>query len=135
MSEQRYIVSVGTATMIYKTKDLIKKNIPDCIKVDENKFEDFIESSKSLNHVESNGFVDMPPSIYEYRDYYYDEYNNLIAYKCRADYEKNWSYYINPELRDLGVKLQTQVKDEYGEEYEKRDEFKFYPSKALDLSE
>ena len=131
MSEHRYIVGIGKATMIYKTKDLIKKNVPDCIEVNENEFLDFIKSDANLKHINDNRFVDMPPSIYEYRDDYYDEYNNLVAYRRRTDYEKDWIYCINPELRNLGIELKKQILDEYGEEYEKRSEFEVHPCSSL----
>jgi len=88
MSEQKYSIGKGTAILTYKTRDLIKKNIPDYIKVNQSEFFGFITASTQDRYNENNGWADMPPSIYKYKTNYYDKYDNIIAYKCKDDDEK-----------------------------------------------
>ena len=89
-------------------KRLVKKNVPDFIKVTEHEFNTFIRN-RSLIYIKDRlrGFPDTID--------YFDKYDNHVACKSLRR-SKGEFYFINPELYDKGQKEKRKIADEYSDD-------------------
>lgn len=89
-------------------KRLIKKNIPEFIKVTEHEFNTFVKN-RPLIYIRDRS-ADFPDTID-----YFDKYDNCVAYQS-AWIDK--VFYINPKLYDIGKERQCKIVDEYSNDNE-----------------
>jgi len=112
----KYLIDTKITEIIWNVRDIIEKNIPDYTEVNKEEFLDFVKSN-NINRYDNN-VDDFPPQTIKRN--YYDKYNNIIAFKHKYTQAQNWTYHINPGLRDKSIELQMQIQDKYGEPYEQK---------------
>ena len=86
--------------------EIVKKNVPDAIKVSASTFRDFCQGKNLDSH----------PNTISEQTAYLDEYGNVVAgciwgHKGYNDTE----YLINPELYELSQKQKKHIQDEYAQ--------------------
>ena len=87
--------------------EMVKKNVPDDIKVSHTKFKKFCRHKdlKCRNNTISE------------RTVYFDNYDNLVAYFVwgRKPDNSDTEYYINPKLYELSQEQKRHIQDEYAQ--------------------
>ena len=99
------ITSIESIQLYDSGMDVIKKNVPDYIKVSHTKFKRFCRHKylKCRNNTAGE------------RTVYFDEYDNLVAYYVwgRKSNNSDAEYYINPKLYELSQEQKQRIKNEY----------------------
>ena len=100
------ITSIESIEMYDSGMEIVKKNVPDDIKVSYTKFKRFCRNKKLTCH----------PNTISERTAYIDEYGNVVAgciwgHKGYNDTE----YLINPKLYELSQKQKKHIQDEYAQ--------------------
>ena len=100
------ITSIESIKMHDKGMEMVKKNVPDYIKVSASTFRDFCKGKNLDSH----------PNTISEQTAYLDEYGNVVAGCIWGHKGYNSSkYLINPELYELSQKQKKLIKDEYAQ--------------------
>ena len=101
------ITSIESIEMYDNGMEMVKKNVPDYIKVSRTKFRKFCRHKdlKCRNNTISE------------RTVYFDDYDNLVAYFVwgRKPDDSDTEYYINPKLYKLSHEQKQHIQDEYAQ--------------------
>ena len=101
------ITAIESIEMYDNGMEIVKKNVPDAIKVSHTKFKRFCRHKylKCRNNTAGE------------RTVYFDEYDNLVAYFVWGKKPDNSDaeYYINPKLYKLSQEQKRHIKDEYAQ--------------------
>ena len=101
------ITSIESIEMYDNGMEIVKKNVPDDIKVSHTKFKRFCRHKglKCRNNTISE------------RTVYFDDYDNLVAYFVwgRKPDNRDTEYYINPKLYELSQEQKRHIQDEYAQ--------------------
>ena len=101
------ITSIESIEMYDNGMEIVKKNVPDTIKVSHTKFKRFCRHKylKCRNNTAGE------------RTVYFDEYDNLVAYYVwgRKSNNSDAEYYINPKLYELSQEQKQRIQDEYAQ--------------------
>ena len=100
------ITAIESIEMYNNGMEIVKKNVPDAIKVSASTFRDFCQDKNLDSH----------PNTISEQTAYLDEYGNVVAgciwgHKGYNDTE----YLINPKLYELSQKQKKLIKDEYAQ--------------------
>ena len=100
------ITAIESIELYDSGMEIVKKNVPDAIKVSASTFRDFCQGKNLDSH----------PNTISEQTAYLDEYGNVVAgciwgHKGYNDTE----YLINPELYELSHKQKKLIKDEYAQ--------------------
>ena len=100
------ITAIKSIELYDNGMEIVKKNVPDAIKVSASTFRDFCQGKNLDSH----------PNTISEQTAYLDEYGNVVAgciwgHKGYNDTE----YLINPELYELSHKQKKLIKDEYAQ--------------------
>ena len=87
--------------------EMVKKNVPDDIKVSHTKFKKFCRNKKLTCH--TNTISELSA--------YFDEYDNVVAYFIwgRKPDNSDAKYYINPKLYELSQEQKRHIQNEYAQ--------------------
>ena len=100
------ITSIESIEMYDNGMEIVKKNVPDAIKVSASTFRDFCQDKNLDSH----------PNTISEQTAYLDEYGNVVAGCIWGHKGYNSSkYLINPELYELSQKQKKLIKDEYAQ--------------------
>ena len=101
------ITSIESIEIYVGDMELVKKNVPDDIKVSHTKFKRFCRNKnlKCRNNTAGE------------RTVYFDEYDNLVAYFVwgRKLDNSDAEYYINPKLYKLSQEQKRHIQNEYAQ--------------------
>lgn len=101
------ITSIESIEMYDNGMEIVKKNVPDAIKVSRTKFRKFCRHKdlKCRNNTISE------------RTVYFDDYDNLVAYFVwgRKPDDSDTEYYINPKLYKLSQEQKRHIQNEYAQ--------------------
>ena len=99
------ITSIESIEVYDNGMEMVKKNVPDYIKVSHTKFKRFCryKDLKCRNNTISEWTV------------YFDDYDNLVAYFVwgRKPDNSDAEYYINPKLYELSQEQKRHIQNEY----------------------
>ena len=101
------ITAIESIEMYDNGMEIVKKNIPDAIKVSASTFRDFCQGKNLDSH---------PNTISELSSYF-DEYDNAVAYFIwgRKPDNSDAKYYINPKLYELSQEQKRHTHNEYAQ--------------------
>ena len=100
------ITSIESIEMYDNGMEMVKKNVPDAIKVSASTFRDFCQDKNLDSH----------PNTISEQTAYLDEYGNVVAGCIWGHKGYNYTeYLINPELYELSHKQKKLIKDEYAQ--------------------
>ena len=101
------ITSIESIEMYDSGMEMVKKNVPDDIKVSHTKFKRFCRNKKLTCH--TNTISELSA--------YFDEYDNVVAYFIwgRKPDNSDAEYYINPKLYELSQEQKRHIQDEYAQ--------------------
>ena len=101
------ITSIESIEMYDNGMEMVKKNVPDDIKVSHTQFKRFCryKNLKCRNNTAGE------------RTVYFDEYDNLVAYFVwgRKPDNSDAEYYINPKLYELSQEQKRHIQNEYAQ--------------------
>ena len=101
------ITSIESIEVYDNGMEMVKKNVPDAIKVSHTKFKRFCRHKNLKCRNNTSGE----------RTVYFDEYDNLVAYFVwgRKLDNSDVEYYINPKLYKLSQEQKRHIQDEYAQ--------------------
>ena len=101
------ITSIESIEVYDSGMEIVKKNVPDAIKVSHTKFKRFCRHKDLKCRNNTTGE----------RTVYFDEYDNLVAYFVwgRKPDNSDTEYYINPKLYKLSQEQKRHIQDEYAQ--------------------
>lgn len=100
------ITAIESIELYDNGMEMVKKNVPDAIKVSASTFRDFCQGKN----------LDSYPNTISEQTAYLDEYGNVVA-GCIWEHKgyNDTEYLINPELYELSHKQKKLIKDEYAQ--------------------
>ena len=100
------ITSIESIEMYDKGMEMVKKNVPDAIKVSASTFRDFCQGKNLDSH----------PNTISEQTAYLDEYGNVVAGCIWGHKGYNYTeYLINPELYELSQEQKRHIQNEYAQ--------------------
>ena len=101
------IASIESIQLYDSGMEIVKKNVPDDIKVSHTKFKRFCRNKKLTCH--TNTISELSA--------YFDEYDNVVAYFIwgRKPNNSDAEYYINPKLYELSQEQKRHIQNEYAQ--------------------
>ena len=101
------ITSIESIEMYDNGMEMVKKNVPDDIKVSHTQFKRFCRNKELTCH--TNTISELSA--------YFDEYDNVVAYFIwgRKPDNSDAEYYINPKLYELSQEQKRHIQNEYAQ--------------------
>ena len=101
------ITSIESIEMYDNGMEIVKKNVPDDIKVSHTQFKRFCRNKELTCHTNTISELSV----------YFDEYDNVVAYFIwgRKSDNSDAEYYINPKLYTLSQEQKRHIQNEYAQ--------------------